>query len=271
MRIAVIVDDDRIWALSTWERTLPLLTEKNLCPVGLWVCPPALSHYKGWKIHRYYLNSFGVLDFTKLALFAEAAMASRWFGALTDARPVSFKQLTHKHRIYFDRCSSPNDSRFIAWIREQKIDILIIWVGHILRNEVLTAPKVGTINRHAALLPANRGLFPYFWARLKGTQQGISFHEVIREIDKGRVLVQEEITESSSQRSMIAFYWHVAQRYPRLLLSAISSFAEGRFLPCRTDVEDGYFGLPTPDDVRLFREKDGKVVLWRDVIYGAKI
>jgi folate-dependent phosphoribosylglycinamide formyltransferase PurN len=271
MRIAVICDDDRIWALSTWERTLPQLTERDLCPVGLWVCPPALSRYKGWKIHLYYLNSFGVLDFTKLALFAGAAIVTRWFGALTDKRSVSFKQLAQKHHIYFDRCSSPNDSRFIAWIRDQKIDILIIWVGHILENEVLAAPQVGTINRHAALLPANRGLFPYFWARLKGTRQGISFHEVVRGIDKGRVLVQEEIIASSSQRSMIAFYWHVAQRYPYLLLSAISSLAESRFLLGRSDVEDGYFGLPTPADVRLFREKDGKVVLWRDVIYGAKI
>ena len=271
MRIAVICEDDPVWTLGTWERTLPLLIERQLRPVGLWVCPAILSRHKGCDIHRWYLNTFGIYDFLKLGLFGVTAHTTRLLGVLTGTRPASFMALAHKHHIHFDRCATPNDRRFVAWLRDEQIDILVILVGYILKDEVLAVPRIGTINKHAAVLPANRGLLPYFWARLKGIPQGISFHEVIRGVDHGRLLIQERITDIACQRSMVAFYWRVFQRYPEMLLDAIAALAERRFLPHPHDVEAGYFGLPTPHDVASFRKQKGKIVLWRDIFYASKL
>jgi folate-dependent phosphoribosylglycinamide formyltransferase PurN len=271
MRIAVICEDDSVWTLATLERTLPLLSERQLRPVGLWVCPAILSRHKGSDIHHWYLNTFGVSDFLKLGLFAVTAYLTRQLGVLTGTRAASFLALAHKHHIHFDRCATPNDQRFVAWLRDEQIDILVILVGYILKDEVLAAPRIGTINKHAAVLPANRGLFPYFWARLRGIPQGISFHEVTRGVDEGRLLIQKRITDIASQRSMVAFYWRVFQHYPEMLVAAIAAMAEGRFLEYPHDVEAGYFGLPTPEDVTSFRKQKGRIVLWRDIIYASKL
>jgi folate-dependent phosphoribosylglycinamide formyltransferase PurN len=271
MRIAVICEDDPVWGLGTWERTLPLLTERQLRPVGLWVCPAILSRHKGGEIRRWYLNTFGIYNFLKLGLFAVTAHATRLLGVLTGTRAASFPALARKHHIHFDRGATPNDQRFVAWLRDEQIDILVILLSNILKDEVLAAPRIGTINKHAAALPANRGLFPYFWARLKGTPLGISFHEVIRGIDEGRLLVQERITDMACQRSMVAFYCQVFQRYPEMLLDAIAALADRCLLPHPHDVEAGYFGLPTPQDVRSFRKQKGKIVMWRDIIYASNL
>lgn len=271
MRIAVICEDDPVWKLGIWERTLPFLTEKQLRPVGLWVCPASLSRHKGTDIYRWYLHTFGIYDFLKLGLFAVTAHATRLLGLLTGTRVTSFQALAHKHHIQFDRCATSNDERFVAWLRDEQIDILVIMVSHILKDEVLAAPRIGTISRHAAVLPANRGLFPYFWAELKGMPQGISFHEVVRGVDRGRLLIQERITDIACQRSMVAFYWRAFQRYPEMLLAAIAALVERRFLPNPPDVEAGYFGLPTRRDVRSFREQKGKIILWRDIVYASKL
>ncbi len=271
MRIAVICEDDPVWTLGTWERTLGLLAKKQLHPVGLWVCPAILAQHKGYDIHRWYLNTFGIYDFLKLGLFAVTARITRLLGVLIGTRVASYQDLARKHHIRFGRCASPNDQRFVSWLHEEKIDVLIILVGHILKDEVLAGPRIGTINKHAAVLPANRGLFPYFWGRLNGMPQGISFHEVVRGVDQGRLLVQERITDIVSQRSMIAFYWRVFQRYPEMLLDAMAALAEHRFLPNPTDVEPGYFGLPSPRDVRSFRDRKGKIILWRDIVYASNL
>lgn len=271
MKIAVICEDDPVWKLRIWERTLLFLSEKQLRPVGLWVCPVSLSRHKGADIYRWYLNTFGIYDFLKLGVFAVTAHAKRLLGFLTRTRAASFRALAHKHHIRFDRCASSNDERFVAWLRDEQIDILVIMVSHILKGEVLAAPRIGIINRHAAVLPANRGLFPYFWARLKGTPQGISFHEVVRGVDQGRLLIQERITDIACQRSMVAFYWRAFQRYPEMLLDAIAALAERRFLPNPHDVEAGYYGLPTRRDVRSFRKQKGKIIQWRDIVYASKL
>jgi hypothetical protein len=270
MKLAVICEDDPVWALQTWKRTIPVLCERGLPISGIWVCPPILSKHRGSDISRWYLKTFGILDFFKLGLFAVTAHITRILGGL-GKRPISFEGLAREHNIPFDRCAGPNAPNFIAWLREQQIDVLIILVGAILKEQVLAAPRIGTLNKHAAVLPANRGLYPYFWARLHGTPQGVSFHEVVRGIDEGRLVLQFRITDPAMQTSMVRYYWHVFQGFPEHLAEALEAFAAKRFLSYPTDVPSAYYGLPGPHDVSVFRKRGGRVIQWRDILLATKL
>ena len=265
-RIAVLCEDDPIWALATWERTLPALAAADLTPLALWVAPPVLGRHTKRAIPRWYLQTFGVVDFVKMGLFAVTARIARIFDKLRGRRAGDFESLSRRHGIAFDRCSSPNDSRFISWLKDSQIDILVIMVGNILNKDILNAPRMGSINKHAAVLPANRGLFPFLWARLADTPQGVTFHEVVEGIDEGRILVQKRFGDASMFISMVGFYFRVFEQYPWMLLTAIHALVDGRFLPPPEDVTSSYFGLPSADDVRRFRERGGVVIAWSDII-----
>ena len=61
-------------------------------------------------------------------------------------------------------------------------------------------PSRGTINLHAALLPKYRGAAPIQWALINGEQEtGVTTFLLDKEIDTGRVLLQERVPISADE------------------------------------------------------------------------
>jgi folate-dependent phosphoribosylglycinamide formyltransferase PurN len=261
MRIAVISDPDDVWSLSAWEKTIPDLLADGHKVVSIWTCPAILGKHRGRQIALWYLRTFGFSDFVKLGLFAALAK----FARILRGRALSFRALAKKHSATYDECSTPNDPRFIGWLQSQQIDILLISVGFILGERVIAAPRLGTINKHAAALPANRGLFPYFWARLHGTPQGVSYYVVTRGVDEGPLLVQNRIIPTPALASMVRFYLHVFRTFPHHMREAVTALAKGETIQLETDIVPSYYGLPTRHDVAIFKKRGGHVVTLSDV------
>tara|TARA_B100001964_G_C14046941_1_gene515203 strand:- start:277 stop:714 length:438 start_codon:yes stop_codon:yes gene_type:complete len=143
--------------------------------------------------------------------------------------------------------------------------------SYILKDKTISSPKLGIINKHAALLPANKGLFPYFWARLKNQKQGVSFHMVVRKIDGGKVLAQEYVPSYHTQ-SMIDFYFYVyRQRYADMLIESLNRLSSGQHIDQSHNYPASYHGLPTQDDYIKFRKQGGKIIRWRDVLIALKL
>ncbi|MDO4314874.1 MAG: methionyl-tRNA formyltransferase [Oscillospiraceae bacterium] len=64
--------------------------------------------------------------------------------------------------------------------------------GKILPEEILNAPKHGSINVHSSLLPKYRGAAPINWAILNGeTETGVSIMYMAKELDAGDVILQK--------------------------------------------------------------------------------
>jgi hypothetical protein len=73
VHVAIITEEDKIWSLYVWERTIPLLKKSGVYPVGLWICPPKFSRLKPNEDKWWYLKSFGIFTFLKLGIFAAIA------------------------------------------------------------------------------------------------------------------------------------------------------------------------------------------------------
>ena len=81
---------------------------------------------------------------------------------------------------------------FLAQVRALDPDIsVVVAYGQILRPEVLSAPRLGSINIHASLLPALRGAAPIQWAVVNGMETtGVSIMRMEAGLDSGPVLLQ---------------------------------------------------------------------------------
>lgn len=66
--------------------------------------------------------------------------------------------------------------------------------GHILSQEVLDIPRLGTVNVHASLLPEYRGSAPVNWALIKGEKvTGVTTMLTDKGMDTGDILMKREV------------------------------------------------------------------------------
>lgn len=80
-------------------------------------------------------------------------------------------------------------------LRQLKPDLCVTAAfGHILSQEVLDIPRIGTVNVHASLLPAYRGSAPVNWALIQGeTKTGVTTMMTDKGMDTGDILMQQEV------------------------------------------------------------------------------
>ena len=89
----------------------------------------------------------------------------------------------------------PCESSFADLVREIAADVsAVVAYGHILSRELLDAPRLGSLNVHASLLPALRGAAPINWAVARGhTVTGVTVMRMVEAMDAGPVLARAEM------------------------------------------------------------------------------
>lgn len=151
--------------------------------------------------------------------------------------------------------NNPNDDSFLPVLIQAKPDIIINQSQSILKARLLSIPTVGTLNRHNALLPKNRGRLTPFWVLYKNEKlTGVSIHFVEEGIDSGPIVLQEEykICRKDSFRSLVIKNYKIA---PKLMLKAISLLEKGNkeFID-NDDKKATYNTTPTLKEAWLYRK-----------------
>jgi methionyl-tRNA formyltransferase len=117
---------------------------------------------------------------------------------------------------------------------------------------------LGCLNIHPALLPRNRGLFPYFWAIANGDQEtGVTLHWVDENFDTGDLLLQESICIKPGD-TMTSLQYKSAQVGAELLVHGLDLIESGSppRIPQDND-QASYYSWPRPADQRRFRQRGG--------------
>jgi folate-dependent phosphoribosylglycinamide formyltransferase PurN len=167
---------------------------------------------------------------------------------------------------------------------ERELDVLRRWRPDLgisvhfpqrIGRSALAAPPLGMVNVHGALLPSNRGLFPYFWELANGDPcAGVTVHWIDERLDTGDILVQRrvpiDVTETVSSLS-----WKGAELGAALLDEAIDSVAAGTPPRVRQTSEAAtYFSWPTRADVLRLRGQRRRLGTladpWRMITWGAR-
>lgn len=145
---------------------------------------------------------WGTPDFAVPALRALLGEGHEVVGAVTqpdrpagrgrEVRSPPVKRVAEEERIPLLQPERPRGDSFLARLAELAPEVsVVVAYGQILRPEVLTLPRAGSINVHASLLPELRGAAPVNWAIIRGHEQtGITVMGMVERMDAGPILLQ---------------------------------------------------------------------------------
>ena len=103
------------------------------------------------------------------------------------------KEIAEKNKIKFLKIKNVNSSKFIEYIKRNKIDLLCsMSYNQIFKNEIINSVKKKIINCHAGKLPFYRGRSILNWVLINGEKDfGITTHFINNKIDKGNIINQK--------------------------------------------------------------------------------
>lgn len=120
-----------------------------------------------------------------------------------------------------------NDDESVAHIKAIKPDLLIQCGAGILRSNVFSLPKYGTINLHHGFAPEVRGVSSILWACYYGLKVGATVHFIDDNLDTGPILSQFEY--DWREKAYPEVYNNCIENGANLLVEAINK------LPVNTD------------------------------------
>ena len=139
--------------------------------------------------------------------------------------------------------------------------ILSIRYGSILKQDILSLPRLGVLNLHSGLLPDYRGVMATFWAMLNSEKKiGTTLHFIDdANIDTGRIVAQSHLEVEPDK----SYLWHVLQLYVEgitVLSEAVSTLALGESLSLRKQSGGQYFSFPKAQDLTKFTDQGFSLV-----------
>jgi UDP-4-amino-4-deoxy-L-arabinose formyltransferase/UDP-glucuronic acid dehydrogenase (UDP-4-keto-hexauronic acid decarboxylating) len=170
---------------------------------------------------------------------------NRWFGSV-----VSFCR---------DRgipVETPADVNAAPWperIRALSPDYLFsFYFRSMVKEELLSVPRVAALNLHGSLLPKYRGRAPVNWVLVKGeTETGVTLHVMEVKPDAGDIVAQEAVPIDFDDTA-VTLFGKMERAAARLLHGVLPALAKGE-LPRRPNeiAKGSYFGGRKPADGRI--------------------
>ena len=105
--------------------------------------------------------------------------------------PSPVKEVALAEGIPVQQPDKPRGDAFLAGLRELAPDVsVVVAYGRILPSAVIDAPRLGTLNIHASLLPKLRGAAPIQAAIREGFEEtGVSIMQMVPALDAGPVIL----------------------------------------------------------------------------------
>ena len=125
---------------------------------------------------------------------------------------------------------------FEKLIKEVAPDLIVVVAyGKILPKNILSLPKIGTINIHASLLPKYRGPAPIQWAIINGEKKtGVTTMFMDDGLDTGDILLSSEI-EIAPNDTSATLHDRLSVLGGNLLMKTLAAIEAGELKPIPQD------------------------------------
>jgi methionyl-tRNA formyltransferase len=142
---------------------------------------------------------------------------------------TSVQQIAWERNIPLWEVSRLADPSVSELFSSYEPDLLcVVCFPRYIPSTILAIPRLGALNVHPSLLPANRGPEPLFWTfRLGHEQTGVTIHLMDEKLDHGDILVQEafDVPEGISYAELEE---ECAELGGELLVRAVNALASGQ-------------------------------------------
>lgn len=200
MRIEFLSQDDPLYILPFFEEFfVHYAKEFQITQVS---CCPTMGSRPRSQLAQELFWLYGPLGFGQLVGRAALGQA---FGLLRrgpgSSKYFSMRQVCRAHDVALRRVGNPNDVEFVEGLRNRAPDLLVsVACPYILKDHILTLPRLGCINIHHAPLPGYKGMMPTFWQMFHGERSvGVTIHSMVAKVDEGRMLLQDSLPIQSGE------------------------------------------------------------------------
>jgi folate-dependent phosphoribosylglycinamide formyltransferase PurN len=269
MRLVILTYESHQANLMTQR----LLTEFSGQVVGIVASEVIVAKKNTWQAAWFLLRQTGLGFVALKGMEIMLSRAAGLFFALSRRQPrvPSLAQMAAQAGIPLVGAKNVNTPALRQIVQSWQPDLLIsVYLNQLIGARLIAIPRQGVINVHPALLPRNRGLFPYFWALANGdTETGVTVHWVEPKFDTGPILVQTPLPIEPDD-TVISLAGKSAALGADLLVQAVRLIAEGN--PPRLSQDEtqaSYFSWPTPAAVRRFRQRGRRygslLEIWKEL------
>ena len=140
--------------------------------------------------------------------------------------PVKEYALSQNLQVY--QPLKMRDGEAMAIVEQLQPELIVVAAyGRILPEEILNAPKYGSINVHSSLLPKYRGAAPINWAILDGLDEtGVTIMYMAKELDAGDI-IHTVTTPIDPQETALELTMRLAQLGAQALVEAVDMLRNG--------------------------------------------
>jgi len=256
MKIEIITEDDPLYILPFFDEFLRNYGS-DFQVVHVSLCRTMGKRPRKQMVRELTLL-YGPLGFSRLLGRAAAARIGGLFSLPRTAKRFhTLPQLCKAFSISYEHTGNPNDTNFVARLRERAPDLLVsVACPHILKKSVLDIPPLGCINIHHAPLPRYKGMMPSFWQLYHGERKaGLTIHFMSSELDQGAALFQGglEIEAGESLDHLILR----SKRYgAHCMAKVLDQLRSGTQQAVVLDQSTGsYFTFPRLEEIRDFKRR----------------
>lgn len=148
-----------------------------------------------WGTADFALPTLRALAGSRHEVTAVVTQPDRPAGRGRSLRATPVKEEAERLGLASIQPEDPSDDGFVSRLARLAPDASVVAAyGEILTEPVLEAPRLGSFNVHASLLPELRGAAPVNWAIIRGHDRtGVTIMRMVRELDAGPVLRQEAV------------------------------------------------------------------------------
>lgn len=187
------------------------------------------------------------------------------------ARGAIFRRLRRTCRLLglrFHRTENVMADGTLSFAREFAPDVIVSLCHQILREPLISLPRLGIVNVHPGLLPDFRGIQPYFWELSEGSPEaGATLHLIEDErVDAGGVLGRTSFAVEAGMSVQLNYYQTIRSA-SSLLPDCLAALEAGRLSPEDQDAEEGaYYRWPDTQAFDRLRERGHALISMRQLI-----
>jgi folate-dependent phosphoribosylglycinamide formyltransferase PurN len=195
---------------------------------------------------KYYRNT--VKNYIKECVFLTLGRRNDWYA---DKRAIE-KRISKLVNPNFGKglkkifVKDVNGLETEAVIRGLQPDLMIQCGAGILKENIFSIPKMGTLNVHHGIAPEVRGVSSTFWSMYYGLHEciGVTVHFIDKTLDTGVVILQKSTKLPETFDYIEAVYQTCIQGAPMLALAV--DIIIGDYTVKRNDVKSYYFSSVKP-------------------------
>lgn len=187
---------------------------------SLW--PPDIAYQTAYRMQRLGLNTVARV------IYSLSSFMYPWCSPLLVRYHPFVKYVIRRNAWILD---IEERNVFEAYIKKNSIDIAVINAWSILPNEIVNAPRLGTVNIHPSKLPAYRGALPTLWVlKNKEAETAVTFIQTGSQVDSGKIISQYLIPVSSSEDAL-SLELKIDEVVRKNLSTDLEKFAMGELHP----------------------------------------